>query len=396
MASPTWIGSLSEFSAESESFSSYVERVKLYLDANDVKVDKRLAVFLSVIGATTYSLLRDLVAPRKPSELKLDEAIEALTAHFQPKPIVIAERFHFHCRSQLPGETVADFVAHLRRLSKHCEFGTFLEDSLRDRLDCGLRSEAMQKRLLSEKDLTFRNALDMAQAMESAAQNTRALQQSGGSSVTQHSGSTPSVSVNKVKASRSASKTITTTPQQRQQCSRCNRAGHIPPKCPFLNATCHKCKKQGHISPACRSKMSSSSSATPHSAARRQPFATHVIVESEEVKDSQEEDLHLFRVSRSSPHVAPIMCSVIINGQTLEMQVDTGADVSIISEQTSKQLFPQLTPTPARVKLKTYTNEDLQVVGKLPVTVEHNNQRVQLDLLVVAGNGPSLMGRNWL
>ena len=94
--------------------------------------------------------------------------------------------------------------------------------------------------------------------------------------------------------------------------------------------------------------MSSSSSATPHSAARRQPFATHVIVESEEVKDSQEEDLHLFRVSCSSPHVAPIMCSVIINGQTLEMQVDdTGADVSIISEQTSKQLFPQLTPTPA-------------------------------------------------
>ena len=249
MASPMWIGSLSEFSVESESFSSYVERVKLYLDANDVKADKRLAVFLSVIGATTYSLLRDLVAPRKPSELKLDEAIEALTAHFQPKPIVIAEHFHFHRRSQLPGETVADLVAHLRRLSKHCEFGAFLEDSLRDCLVCGLRSEAMQKRLLSEKDLTFRKALDMAQAMESAVQNTRALQQSGGSSVTQHSRSTPSVSVNKVKASRSASKTIKATPQQHQQCSRCNRAGHTPPKCPFVNATCHKCKKQGHTLP---------------------------------------------------------------------------------------------------------------------------------------------------
>ena len=141
---------------------------------------------------------------------------------------------------------------------------------MRDRLVCGLRSEAMQKCLLSEKDLTFRNALDMAQAMESAAQNTCALQQSGGSSVTQHSRSTPSVSVNKVKASRSASKTTKATPQQRQQCSRCNCTGHIPPKCPFLNATCHKCKKQGHIAPACRSKMSSSSSATPHSAARRQ------------------------------------------------------------------------------------------------------------------------------
>ena len=84
MASPTWIGSLSEFSTQTESFASYVERVKLYLDANDVKQEKRLAVFLSVLGASTYSLLRDLVAPRKPLDLTLDATIDVLQAHFEP------------------------------------------------------------------------------------------------------------------------------------------------------------------------------------------------------------------------------------------------------------------------------------------------------------------------
>ena len=35
-------------------------------------------------------------------------------------------------------------------------------------------------------------------------------------------------------------------------------------------------------------------------------------------------------------------------------------------------------------------------MGKLFVTVEHNHQRLPLELLVVAGNGPSLLRCNWL
>ena len=73
------------------------------MDANDIKDAKKLSVFLSIIGGSTYTLLRDLVAPQSPRELALDDAIKALKAHFEPKPIVIAERYHFHRRSQLPG-----------------------------------------------------------------------------------------------------------------------------------------------------------------------------------------------------------------------------------------------------------------------------------------------------
>jgi hypothetical protein len=37
---------------------------------------------------------------------------------------------------------------------------------------CGLKNEATQRRLLSEKDLTFQKACDTAQAMELAAKDT--------------------------------------------------------------------------------------------------------------------------------------------------------------------------------------------------------------------------------
>ena len=58
----------------------------------------------------------------------------------------------------------------------HCSFPReHLDDTLRDRFVCGLRSESIQKRLLSGKDLTIANALEKAQNMEAAHRNAQAL-----------------------------------------------------------------------------------------------------------------------------------------------------------------------------------------------------------------------------
>ena len=85
-----------------------------------------------------------------------------------PPPSPSAERFSFYRRSQLVGESVADFVAELRRLARNCQFGDFLDEALRDRLVCGLQNEAIQRRLLTEAKLTFAGALELAKAQEAA------------------------------------------------------------------------------------------------------------------------------------------------------------------------------------------------------------------------------------
>ena len=104
-----------------------------------------------------------------------------MESHFEPKPNVIAERYKFHKRSQLPQETIADFVAELRRLAIHCEFGNVLDDTLRDRLVVGIRSAATQKKLLSKKTLTFQEACETARTMEAADQTAKALHHGEGS-----------------------------------------------------------------------------------------------------------------------------------------------------------------------------------------------------------------------
>ena len=74
------------------------------------------------------------------------------------------------------GELVLQYVAELRWLTKHGEFGTYLDDALRDCFVYSLRSKTIQKALLMETDLTFQWAVETAHTMEMAAENARKMQ----------------------------------------------------------------------------------------------------------------------------------------------------------------------------------------------------------------------------
>ena len=46
-----------EYHPENELFSTYIECVELFFAANEINNDKKVAIFLSVIGSKVYSLL---------------------------------------------------------------------------------------------------------------------------------------------------------------------------------------------------------------------------------------------------------------------------------------------------------------------------------------------------
>ena len=75
----------------------------------------------------------------------------------------------------MPKEGVADFVAELRQIAKHCDYQDKLDEMLRDRLVSGLRNERIQRRLLAEPDLTFKKAKDIAVGMKTAEKNPHLL-----------------------------------------------------------------------------------------------------------------------------------------------------------------------------------------------------------------------------
>ena len=123
-----------------------------------------------------------------------------------------------------------EYLAALRKLSEFCEVKCSdcqsfanLKDSLRNRLVCGLRSEQIQKKLLSESDLTLDNALETAVAMETAARDAVELQ-------AKHTGG-----VNKLKVEKKSKPVepkvkshVSSQRQSSSECYRCNGRGHKP------------------------------------------------------------------------------------------------------------------------------------------------------------------------
>jgi len=141
---------LQKFNPALEDWTSYAERLEFYFAANDVKeAEKQRAVLFSICGAATYKLIKNLLAPAKPTEATFKDIVKLLTEHYQPKPSKVVQRYLFNSRVCKQGESVATYIAELKQLSMHCEFGGTLEDILCERLVCGINDNHIQHRLLT-------------------------------------------------------------------------------------------------------------------------------------------------------------------------------------------------------------------------------------------------------
>ena len=376
MARHGYIGQISAFEESVEQWTAYVERFEHFVTANEIEDDKKSAVLLSVMGAATYGLLRSLVAPDKPGLKSYDDIVSVLQSHFSPAPIVIAERFRFHKRNQQEGESVSQYVAVIKQLAEHCDFGTHLLDALRDRLVCGLNTEAIQKRLLTETALTWKKAVEIAVAMETVAKETHQLS-------------------NALKINA-----LSLTSQQRYKCVRCGKTNHKEADCYYKDQTCHSCGKEGHISRMCRNKEHGNKERKVKQKVFTKKKKSGVYhMDAKEMSSSEgsttDAELTLNMVAQKG-NLSHMCVKPKIEGKTIQMELDTGAAVSLIS----KELYDmQLCHVPLRQTntiLKTYTGELISPEGVIKVLVKMNKQKAKLPLYVVKGASPPLFGREWL
>ena len=97
----TYYGKLSEFDKDKEDWTSYVERLELFFEANEIEQEeKQKAILLSSCGPSTYKLFKGLTTPRKPREISFKDLIHVMKIHQEPRPNPIAERFKFNTRDR--------------------------------------------------------------------------------------------------------------------------------------------------------------------------------------------------------------------------------------------------------------------------------------------------------
>ncbi|UYV73699.1 hypothetical protein LAZ67_11000422 [Cordylochernes scorpioides] len=219
-------GSKREFNEEVESFSTFFERLEQFLILEDASEDKKKAYLLTLIGAKAYEVLKNLCSPELPKNKTFEELTEKLNTHFSPKRPIIVQRFIFFKRMQETEESVSQYLVAIKRLAATCEFGNFLEDSLRDKFVCGLSDSRIQKKILSEGDVSLARVMEIALSMEAAEQTIKLF----------HAGELEK-SVDKLR--------IEMQRESKNGKRKCKHCGNLHrDSCRFKDAVCFKCRKK--------------------------------------------------------------------------------------------------------------------------------------------------------
>ena len=86
---------------------------------------------------------------------------------------------------------------------------------------------------------------------------------------------------------------------------------------------------------------------------RSRPTRTHHVLDEQQSLDdvgNSDDDFHLYQLSKFSAE--PIMATILVNSKKMDMEVDTGAALSVIPEATRQAMFPDDTLHPSSLVLK--------------------------------------------
>ena len=306
---------IDEFQPVYEDIEAYLERVDLYFLAGGTKEANKVPLFLTVVDKKNYTLLRDMVAPVKSRKKNLATLYEKLRKHYQPKKVVITERFHFYRQNQSETNNIAEYLAELRHLTTHCEFGEGLTDALRYRLVCGLRNVAARTKLLAEDKLTLETTIELASVLETAESQMKQLRMN------------TEITVHQIKSTIPTNKAIPD-----YKCYRCSSNAHMGQFCSNKESICRNCHKRGHLARACRSQSMTSyqGNAKNYSTRCKNKPSNYLEVST----DEEGKDVKLPIYHMGGPNTTPIVVVVQFNGKHLKMEVDTGAAISVIPKCT--------------------------------------------------------------
>ncbi|KAL1258019.1 hypothetical protein QQF64_011263 [Cirrhinus molitorella] len=178
---------------------------------------------------------------------------------------------------------------------------------------------------------------------------------------------------------------------------------NFPAATEYKKEKCHICGKIGHIARACcngkpRDRKSHPNGDTAKVAARHQS-------NEEDVNDLENFFQDMFALGCLTYKFGSLHCSELqkvkpytvklnVDGRDVRFELDTGCGLMVMNEACFKATWkesgsPKLEP-------ETYTGEPTKVIGAAYVDVIYHQQRKKLPLIVVEGEGPSLLGRGWL
>lgn len=363
-------GVLSTFDHNVQSWETYKCRLTQWFIANDIgiKTDregtKQRAILLSALTDATYKLATDLALPRNLQEVPYDEIINLLNDHFTPKRCGFTERYNFYAATQRVGESHQQWAARLRGLTAHCGFAN-VEEALRDRFVMGITPGPERDKLFASdlKELTLAKAVEIAVSIHGARV----------AAATAAPAAPPSQDHLFKMGRGSASSGNSERTIVKEKCSVCGRNNHKSSQCRYANYKCKKCNNKGHLRNMCKVK--------------------YVTTTGDDVsEDDDGKSLNNIRTVRGEPMTE----SVGINGRRLVFEIDSGAPVTVISDDTYREYFSGVPLAKVRNPLYSYVGGRMECLGVAVMPITYMNMTHALNVHVIRNGGPPLLGRDFL
>ena len=391
---------------------------------------KAKAHIITSMSPEIFMLVQSLARPDNIAEdvVSYERIKKLLIDHLDPKPTVLAERFRFYHTSQGKEESTSSYVARLRDLASRCGFTDFSARML-DQFIMGLQSREAQEHLL-QCDLS-------GLTMNTAFEKVCAMDRSRKEALNFRMNDSPSTS----EVHRLENLKVKT-------CDQCGLKGHLKKDCKIK---CHACKEVGHVRKNCSSNKKKKPTKTQrkkwkhkvnqveHSESETENFVGESLYFCEEVQLSSEyleedinadlynmpstandyaecfasDDLNGSNTDDNTEYIASFDCMadlhdnienmheiasnilVEINDRSLNFEFDSGASITVISENQLSGM--DLNKIRATKRLKVANGEIVEVLYKVLVKAKIDGMvRKDLMLYVVKGHFPSLLGRDWI
>ena len=342
----------------------------------------RVAVLLTCLGPEAQEIHDGFVfdATQGEDKTNIDHVLKKFDRYFMAETNEAYESYRFNKADQLESENIETYITRLRQLVKGCNYGDLTDRMIRDRIVAGIRDDELRRKLLEERDLTLRIAIDKCKIHESSNKQVKGM------------GAHEDVHFVKGKQNRNRQRQKAEQKSERKKdserdgkkgyvskCSYCSgKHARGKESCPAYGHECGKCGKHNHNEKSCK--------------AETWKKRVHALNDSE-----SEDDYVVLQVKDESKSKNAIFANMLINDVQLSFQLDSGATTNCMSSKdyikaTNDKELTKLTKTDK--KLHMYNGTEVRPLGEkiLNVINPKNDKKYKVRFYILEGNFRPILG----
>lgn len=371
--------SITEFSYDPENdciFENWYRRFEdlFQRDAINLDDDAKVRLLLRKLDTVAHTRYINFILPKTPSEFSFTESVEKLKKLFGRHESLFKTRFKCFKLFKTDEMNYLDYMGNVNKACEDFELNKISIDQfkclifvagLSSTKELDIRTKLLSKLDNEHENITLEKLTDEYGRLMNIRKDSSMIQKSNFehqsilvSQVTQNHKDNHASTSNQTEVENKA-ESENSSSENADPCHNCgNKKRHFRAKCPARDAVCHFCHIPGHFEKCCLKKKTQNENSSNDNGSNNKNSARINTIFCNKTQKSHNNVASVFRHNQNRKYI-----DIQINFKPVCLQIDTGADISIISKETCKLLH--LEATPIKSTATDASGQNLNLIGEL-------------------------------